>query len=302
MDIMLYEFKQCLNAYLATCTDPGAATLAEIIDFNNHDAERCLKYGQTIALDAEHKTGTIKWTDVTPMAELVVEDPKALSMPETTDPIQVYNTNPNPGGNFYQTAGGKPNLAAPPTIDVTGFDMVVSGIDEIADFSAYAFHDHHLQPTVIAFYDLGDRSDLGIGKVLFVVCVAHSRGGGGEIALPVEIAVFEIGLLGDFGFAEKVGALHRHRSLIAQFALYEEYDLNSGFAALRIGADVFKLAGILERIDIPRQSDGIVHGTGFRLTPAQHRPDITSKAIERLYFDINNIGGEHGRAEHTYCS
>lgn len=56
MDIMLYEFKQCLNAYLATCTDPGATTLAELIDFNNHDAERCLKYGQTIALDAEHKT------------------------------------------------------------------------------------------------------------------------------------------------------------------------------------------------------------------------------------------------------
>lgn len=56
MDIMLYEFKQCLNAYLATCDDPGARSLLDIIDFNNHDPERCLQYGQTIALDAQHKT------------------------------------------------------------------------------------------------------------------------------------------------------------------------------------------------------------------------------------------------------
>lgn len=56
MDIMLYEFKQCLNAYLATCDDPGAKSLLEIIDFNNRDPERCLKYGQSIALDAQHKT------------------------------------------------------------------------------------------------------------------------------------------------------------------------------------------------------------------------------------------------------
>ena len=58
--ILLYEFKQCLNAYLSTCPDPGARTLLDIIDFNNADPERCLPYGQSIALEAQHRTsGTL---------------------------------------------------------------------------------------------------------------------------------------------------------------------------------------------------------------------------------------------------
>lgn len=58
--ILLFEFKQCLNAYLATCPDPGAKTLLDMIDFNNADPERCLQYGQTVALDAQHRTsGTL---------------------------------------------------------------------------------------------------------------------------------------------------------------------------------------------------------------------------------------------------
>ena len=36
--------------------------------------------------------------------------------------IQLYNTNPAADGNFYQTATGVPNLTAPPTVDITGFD------------------------------------------------------------------------------------------------------------------------------------------------------------------------------------
>ena len=58
--ILLFEFRQCLNAYLATCPDPGVRTLAELIDFNNADSERCLQYGQSIALEAQHRTsGTL---------------------------------------------------------------------------------------------------------------------------------------------------------------------------------------------------------------------------------------------------
>ena len=56
MDVLLYEFKQCLNAYLASCKDPGARTLLDVIDFNNADPQRCLQYGQAIALEAQHQT------------------------------------------------------------------------------------------------------------------------------------------------------------------------------------------------------------------------------------------------------
>ncbi|MCF0150324.1 MAG: amidase [Firmicutes bacterium] len=52
-NILLYEFKRCLNAYLASCTDPGAKSLLEIIEYNNKDPQRCLQYGQKTLLDAQ---------------------------------------------------------------------------------------------------------------------------------------------------------------------------------------------------------------------------------------------------------
>lgn len=67
--------------------------------------------------------------------------------------IQLYNTNPAADGNFYQTASGEPNLTAPPTVDVTGFDyeeefvafnktgrkliVYISGIEAQADVVKY---------------------------------------------------------------------------------------------------------------------------------------------------------------------
>ena len=55
-DVLLYEFKQCLNAYLASCPAPGAHNLAEIIAFNEAYPERCLRYGQAVALAAQEQT------------------------------------------------------------------------------------------------------------------------------------------------------------------------------------------------------------------------------------------------------
>ena len=75
-----------------------------------------------------HTEGTIAWSGTeVPGPYLHVEDPKTLTKPDVTDPIQIYNTNPGPnndnvGGNFYETASGELNLSAPPTIDITGFD------------------------------------------------------------------------------------------------------------------------------------------------------------------------------------
>lgn len=57
----LYEFKQCMNSYLSSL-GPGALmhTLKEIIDFNNQNHEKALKYGQKNLLRAEYETsGTL---------------------------------------------------------------------------------------------------------------------------------------------------------------------------------------------------------------------------------------------------
>lgn len=59
--VLLYEFKQCMNSYLSSL-GPGAPmhSLKEIIDFNNQNHEKALKYGQKNLIRAEYETsGTL---------------------------------------------------------------------------------------------------------------------------------------------------------------------------------------------------------------------------------------------------
>jgi amidase len=60
-DVMLYEFKPALNAYLAALgPDSPVRSLADIIAFNRADRRRCLRYGQTVLVRAERLTsGTL---------------------------------------------------------------------------------------------------------------------------------------------------------------------------------------------------------------------------------------------------
>lgn len=57
MDVMKYEFKYSMNRYLKELN--GACpvkTLQEIIDFNNRQPEKTLRYGQTLLIDAQENT------------------------------------------------------------------------------------------------------------------------------------------------------------------------------------------------------------------------------------------------------
>ncbi|MCU1693263.1 MAG: Amidase [Frankiales bacterium] len=58
---LVYEFKRDLNAYLSTRTAPGfpVKTLADVIAFNDAHPKETLKYGQTLALQAQ-RTDTEK--------------------------------------------------------------------------------------------------------------------------------------------------------------------------------------------------------------------------------------------------
>ena len=60
-EILFYEFKQSLNAYLSTCGPSlEVRTLRDIINANNARPDLALKFGQAILLDAEHETsGTL---------------------------------------------------------------------------------------------------------------------------------------------------------------------------------------------------------------------------------------------------
>ncbi|QFP77403.1 amidase family protein [Deinococcus sp. AJ005] len=56
LEVLEYEFRGDLNAYLAGVTD-GPRTVADVIEGNQADAERCLKYGQTFLHAAQGTRG-----------------------------------------------------------------------------------------------------------------------------------------------------------------------------------------------------------------------------------------------------
>jgi len=54
-NVLMYEFKNALNGYLATCDSTETRNLLDVINFNNSDPKRCLKYDQTVALESQNK-------------------------------------------------------------------------------------------------------------------------------------------------------------------------------------------------------------------------------------------------------
>lgn len=61
-DVLIYEFKACMNAYLARL-GPNAPmrTLEEIVRFNDANADRTLKYGQSLLVRCQNETsGSLK--------------------------------------------------------------------------------------------------------------------------------------------------------------------------------------------------------------------------------------------------
>jgi len=59
-DVLVYEFKSDLNAYLKGLPSyVSVRTLKDVIDFNNQNSERTLKYGQKILEEAEATSGSL---------------------------------------------------------------------------------------------------------------------------------------------------------------------------------------------------------------------------------------------------
>lgn len=58
LDVLVYEFKPDLNAYLSTVTQ-GPKTLAQVIEHNDADPDTCLRYGQHLLLAAQATRGDL---------------------------------------------------------------------------------------------------------------------------------------------------------------------------------------------------------------------------------------------------
>ena len=80
--------------------------------------------GTWTSTNEEQTQGKIAWGTETLTGERrdIPNPSQAKGTDNDGQNIQLYNTNPAADGNFYQTATGVPNLTAPPTVDVTGFD------------------------------------------------------------------------------------------------------------------------------------------------------------------------------------
>ena len=60
-DILTYEFKPDLNAYLqASDSSNKVRSLAELIEFNNEHPDEMLKYGQKLLIQSEETSGTLR--------------------------------------------------------------------------------------------------------------------------------------------------------------------------------------------------------------------------------------------------
>ncbi|PAE24854.1 amidase family protein [Bacillus sp. 7894-2] len=59
-DVLTYEFKADVNAYLRTVAPHlHIRTLSDVIEFNEKNSEKCLKYGQSILIEAEETSGNL---------------------------------------------------------------------------------------------------------------------------------------------------------------------------------------------------------------------------------------------------
>jgi amidase len=64
-DVLIYEFKSDLNAYLSSLGEnTEMKTLKDIIEYNSNHAEVALKYGQTILEQCEKTSGTLTETNI----------------------------------------------------------------------------------------------------------------------------------------------------------------------------------------------------------------------------------------------
>lgn len=114
-NVLLHEFKADLNAYLRN-VDPslGIRTLADVIRFNEANAEVALKYGQKIMLESERTSGTLTEADYL----LSLEKDQYLSTDQGVDfVLEEHNLDaivfPNNFGAGIPAKAGYPSITVP---------------------------------------------------------------------------------------------------------------------------------------------------------------------------------------------
>jgi amidase len=114
-DVLTYEFKADLNGYLNSLHPSIAVrTLADLIDFNNQNEEKMLKYGQAVLLESEKTSGSL--------TEAAYFDALEFDHYHSTHKgidyaLEKYDLDvivfPNDKGSYISAKAGYPSIAVP---------------------------------------------------------------------------------------------------------------------------------------------------------------------------------------------
>ena len=148
-DVLTYEFKPDLNAYLSRLhPSVPVRTLADVIEFNNRDEEKMLKYGQAVLLESEATSGSLKEAAY---IETLVYD-QFLAKEQGIDyALEKYNLDavvfPVDEGAIISAKAGYPSVAVPAGYTAEGEPVGIT-------FAGTAFSEPQLIELAYAFEQL----------------------------------------------------------------------------------------------------------------------------------------------------
>ncbi|WHY87430.1 amidase family protein [Neobacillus novalis] len=145
-DVLTYEFKPDLNAYLSQLhSSIPVRTLADLIEFNNRDEEKMLKYGQAVLLRSEKTSGAL--TEAAYMKALEFDLYHATEQ-GIDFALEKYNLDvivfPSDEGSHISAKAGYPTVAVPAGFTAGGEPVGIT-------FAGTAFSEPLLIQTAYAF-------------------------------------------------------------------------------------------------------------------------------------------------------
>jgi amidase len=121
-DVLTYEFKQDLNAYLnGLHPSITVRTLADLIEFNKRNEEKMLKYGQEVLIESEETSGSLTEAAYIDALEFDLYHSKKQGIDYA---LEKYNLDvivfPSDEGSHISAKAGYPTIAVPAGYTETG--------------------------------------------------------------------------------------------------------------------------------------------------------------------------------------
>ncbi|MGG3468353.1 amidase family protein [Neobacillus pocheonensis] len=159
-DVLTYEFKPDLNAYLnGLHPSIKVRSLKDLIDFNNQDEEKMLKYGQAVLIQSEETSGSLTENEYIEALEFDLFHSTQQGIDYA---LETYNLDaivfPHEEGSHISAKAGYPSIAVPAGYATDGEPVGIT-------FSGTAYSEPQLIQLAYAFEQLTQfRKPAVLGK------------------------------------------------------------------------------------------------------------------------------------------